>query len=362
MKTKLFFTVVLVLVLTTWLVWAVKAQGPEPPGPRGVPPLPEGPPLVVDGGTTNVVKYDNIQKFASDVSPLWKQVNINGFGDSNNQVSVLASLGSQLYAGTYKFADHGAQIWRTADGLDWTPVMTNGFGVYYNVGIDHLVEFNGQLYAGVWNSTPNPPYTDTGGEIWRSSDGTTWESVMQGGFGDRYNGEVIRLGVFNNQIYAATWSYTSTHGAEIWRSSTGDSGSWSRVVSNGLGDPTNLAGLTMEEFNGAFYVGTYNWDESTNQSNGGEVWRTTDGLTWSTVITGGFGDVDNYAVSALEVFSNSLYAALPNYNPSTGPHGGEIWRCSATSNCDEATDWERVVDGGFGDINNSIRGLITFEN
>ena len=311
-------------------------------GARGV--------AVDNAGNIYVADSNNhrIQKFAPGV-PGWKQVNINGFGERPNRINSLGVFGGYLYAGTFAFRDHGAQLWRTADGLNWTAVMTNGFGVYYNVGIDHLVEFNGKLYAGVWNSTPNPPYTDTGGEIWRSSDGTSWEPVVQGGFGDRYNGEVMRLAVFNNQIYAATWSYTSTHGAEIWRSSTGNAGDWTRVITNGLGDATNQAVLTMEVFNGALYAGTYSWDENTQRPTGCEVWRTTDGSNWTSVVTAGLGTSNCGTVSSLAAFGDYLYAGTGIwYARSDPPVGGEIWRCEAVSGCDEASDWQRIVVNGFG--------------
>jgi sugar lactone lactonase YvrE len=299
-----------------------------------------------------------IQKFAPGV-PGWKQVNINGFGDPANRISTLGVFGGYLYAGTYAFRDHGAQLWRTADGLNWTAVMTNGFGVYYNIGIDHLAEFNGKLYAGVWNSTPNPPYTDTGGEIWRSSDGTSWEPVVQGGFGDRYNGEVMRLAVFNNQIYAATWSYTSTHGAEIWRSSTGNAGDWTRVVSNGLGDATNQAVLTMEVFNGALYAGTYSYIGP--GLDGADVWRSTDGSTWTAVITNGFGYNGTYAVSSLAAFGDYLYAGTGRYDLATRSYpGGQIWRCSVASGCDEPGDWSVVITDGFGGAAWNISSLVVF--
>ena len=308
---------------------------------------------VDSAGNVYVADYDNhrVQKFALGV-PGWKQVNINGFGDRSSRIATLAPFGDHLYAGTFKFADHGAQLWRMDASGNWTAVMTNGFGVYYNVGIDHLVEFNGNLYAGVWNSTPYPPYTDTGGEIWRSSNGSTWTQVVSGGFGDRFNGEVFRLAVFNNQIYASAWSYTDTHGAEIWRSSTGNAGEWEQVVANGLGDATNQAGIAMEVFNGHIYIGTYSWNSATNRPNGCEIWRS-DGARWAKVITDGFGNMNCYAARSLAGFGDFLYAGLSIWDPDAQAYSpGEIWRCSAASGCDEASDWEQVVSDGFGNAQN----------
>jgi PKD repeat protein len=321
-------------------------------GPSGIAIGPDGSLYVADSDN------HRIQKFAPGV-PGWKQVNINGFGDPANKINSLGAFGGYLYAATYTFRDHGAQLWRTADGLNWTAVMTNGFGVYYNVGIDHLVEFNGKLYAGVWNSTPNPPYTDTGGEIWRSSDGTTWEPVVQGGFGDRYNGKVMHMAVFNNQIYAGTWSYTSTHGAEIWRSSTGNSNDWQQVVSNGFGDASNEAIMDMVEFNGALYAGT----RFGAAGNGADLWRSTDGLNWTPVITDGFGYTGTYDIAALAAFQNHLYAGTGRYDFSAKTYpGGQVWRCSQSSNCDEASDWELVVSDGFGNPDNiNVSALHVFD-
>ncbi len=304
--------------------------------------------------TSEVHNNHRIQKFAPGV-PGWKQVNLNGFGDRNNSISTLAPFGGQLYAGTYNFGGNGAQLWRTADGINWTPVFTNGFDNTANVGIDHLLEFNDQLYAGTWADEVN------GGEVWRSGNGLNWTRVVSQGFGDPTNGEVMRLGAFNGQIYAGTWSYTTTHGAEIWRSSTGDTGSWSQVVANGFGDANNQAILTMEEFNGALYVGTYSRGETPN---GADIWRTTDGSTWTPVITNGFGYTGTYAIYALEDFGGYLYAGINRYDPVTQSYpGGQIWRCPQFSGCDAATDWSVVTSDGFGNVNNtSIHALLVFEN
>ena len=58
----------------------------------------------------------------------WVQVNSNGFGNQkSDEVSALEAFSSQLYAGTSNSTD-GAQIFRSPDGVTWTPVTDPGFG------------------------------------------------------------------------------------------------------------------------------------------------------------------------------------------------------------------------------------------
>jgi len=158
----------------------------------------------------------------------------------------------------------------------------------------------------------------------------------------------MTLAPFNGYLYAGTWCWdTSVHGAEIWRSSTGNSGSWTRVVSDGFnGDSNNEAILSVEVFNGYLYAATGNGDT------GGEVWRTNDGTTWIQANADGFGDADNTRVVSLEVLNGSLYAGTWN-----SADGGEIWR---TTN---GTTWEQVMSDGFGNVDNrDIASLIAFDS
>jgi len=284
------------------------------------------------------VTNHRIQKFAPGV-PGWEQVNINGFGDADNWgVLALEVFNEQLYAGTGTDST-GADLWHTSS--PWTAVMTDGFGTTNNTGINDLIEFDGQLYAG----TPNEV---DGGQVWRSSNGSTWNQVVSTGFGDSTNSEVIGFVVFSDRLYASTWSYTDTHGTEIWRSNTGNSGDWAQVVSNGFGDADNEAAIAKEVFSGNLYVGTFNLDS------GAEVWRSSTGNSgdWTQVNDDGFGEgADNGGVISFAVFNGALYASTTNCNT-----GGQVWR---TSN---GAIWTKVVNAGFGDINNcSIGALTVFE-
>lgn len=324
--------------------------------------------LAVDAsGSLYVAEYLNhrIQKFVPG-TPYWVQKNINGFGDRSRHISSLASFGDHLYVGTYRYQAYGAHLWRMDAGGNWSLVVNNGFNKYYNIGIEQLVEFNGKLYAGIWSSKSDAPYTE-GGEIWRSSSGDSgsWESVIDPGFGDVWNGEVCQLGEFDNQLYAATSSYTTTHGTEIWRSASGDYGSWSRVVTNGLGDATNEAILSFKPFNGAFFASTYSWDENSSSPAGAEIWRTEDGTSWSKVTDDCFNQASTcMEISGFEEFNGYLYVGNRRWDPATSTNpGGQIWRCEASTLCNEESDWHMVtLPTGMGKPDNyAMRGLKVYK-
>lgn len=268
----------------------------------------------------------------------WKQINADGFGDDDNAfILALQRFQGQLYAGTANAAT-GAQLWRLQD--TWTPVITDGFGTG-NLGIDSLLEFEGQLYASTWHET-------AGGEIWRSADGLSWTRVVSQGFGNAANAEVFELAVFSDTLYASAnpLEIDELEGPVIWRSNSGDAGSWARVDNAGFdGDVSDASVLDFTVYDGHFYAAMGNW------VSGGQVWRTADGLSWAQVNADGFGTTDNKIVSSLAEYNNSLFAAIHNES------GAQIWRCQA---CD-GSDWTQVISAGFGDANNrNIYGLAVF--
>jgi hypothetical protein len=295
-------------------------------------------------GNVYIADWGNhrIQKFALG-TPGWRQVNINGFGERENTImATLQSYGGQLYAGTYNYSGNGAQLWRY-DGSSWSVVMENGFEDASNAGIDHLYAYNGNFYAGTWNEDSNAPNGTNGGQIWRSNDGTTWTRISLPEL-DASNGEIFRFAQFNGQIYATTWTYTGDHGGEIWRSASGGSGTWVQSVANGFnGDVNNIGATALEVYNNQLYAGTYNY------TTGGEVWRSPSGNagTWTQVNLDGFGAVANRGVTSLVAFDGYLYAGVDSHDTGTG---AEIWRCQE---CD-GNDWVKVMNGGFGDPNTRI--------
>jgi flagellin len=183
-----------------------------------------------------------------------------------------------LYAGTYN-SDTGGEIWRTSNGTAWTQVNTDGFGDYDNDAIASFAVFNGYLYAGTMHYS-------TGGQVWRCStvsgcdEASDWEQVVSDGFGSTDNYGAYALIACDNYLYCVTRNYET--GAEVWRSS-GDSGDWEQVGPDGFGDSNNsLTYLDNSVAAGSLYIGTLNW------ANGGEVWQLAGGQVYLPIILKGF--------------------------------------------------------------------------
>jgi hypothetical protein len=278
-----------------------------------------------------------IQIFSSGV-PGWKQANINGFGDRwNEHVFSLEEFNGQLYAGTGNWSS-GATVWRSNTGTDWTQVSLPRFSNIYtdtNVAIIDMIVFNNQLYAGTaWSGFP--------GQIWRSSNGTTWEQVTADGFGNANNIGFESFTIIDGQIYVST--HNQTDGLEIWRSTDGNS--WSKVVTGGNGNKNNAYVGGIAEFSGAYFAATENIVD------GAEIWQSTNGTTWNRIVTGGFGAADNRHTASPVEFKGTLFVGT--YNTTSG---AQLWK---TTN---GTVWAPVMQNGFGDVRNEkIEMLRVYQN
>jgi len=262
----------------------------------------------------------------------WMQVNQSGFGSVDNaSISALREINQHLYAGVENQED-GAQIWRMDKNDNWTSIMEGGFGEDYNVAVFDLVQFKDKIYAGTF-----------GGEIWRSQNGNNWNRVVTGGFGHSHNKAILEFLVFKDMLYCGTGTIMDPYGGEIFRTATGDAGSWEQIANYGIDEnPDNDGVFSFVEYNDHMYVSTY------NEATGTEVWRTPDGNSGEQSNADGFGDPLN--VSAfLEPFNGFLYAGTNYFAEGTGA-GAELWRCT---HCNNPGNWKKVpIQKGFGDPNN----------
>jgi hypothetical protein len=261
----------------------------------------------------------------------WKLSNRSGFGKHNNQIFALEVFNGQLYAAT---AGAEGRVWRLTQANTWTPSSEVGMSSTYsqtNDAIFDLVTFNGQLYASISGATE--------GQIWRTANGTDWNKVTSSEFISNRTATVMV--VFSNTLYAAT----SAAAVEIWRSSTGNSGSWQPVMQDSFGNPNNSYVSGAAVMSGTLYFSVVNGVD------GITIWRTTNGITWTQASTYGFGNAANAGAGGLATLNGYLYAGTRNDTT-----GGQIWRYNGTT-------WSQVVADGFGNVNNfRIDSLYTINN
>lgn len=320
-------------------------------------------------------EFPGTESAAQTQTLTWQQVNGNGFGDRDaGEVSALVAFNGQLYAGTHNPVD-GARIFRSPDGVTWSPVTNPGFDNAHDTrpqAILDLAVFRGRIYACTGRG-------DGPGQIWRAIDGVTWAPMVIHGFGDPDIKDITSFIEYKSYLYAG--ASHELKGAQVWRSLTGDNNSWKQVapavpaaagsrvtgmavynellyvavesdgaplriwssdganwqtvVGDGFGSRfTTLAG-GMAEFGGSLYVG------AGNETEGAQLWRT-GAAGWQQAIDPGFGDPANQEVETVFVWQNLLYAGVRNAQT-----GIEFWRSA------DGDRWEQVNQDGFADKNNT---------
>ena len=82
-------------------------------------------------------------------------------GDTNNRLSIpVGEFGGYLYVSTYSVG--GTELWRSSDGVSWDRVNNDGFNEDANNWVVFgMEEFKGGLYAEAFNTN--------GVEVWRQA-------------------------------------------------------------------------------------------------------------------------------------------------------------------------------------------------
>lgn len=310
-----------------------------------------------------------------------------GFGNPDNTGAwSIYEFNNTLYIGTmnWDFSDTGGcELWRSTDGLHWEQVVNHGFRPFMNTSDRkkdavntyawEMQEYKGYLYLGTFNARLWLwDEEGTGGQLWRSPDGTNWEKVAlppgtstggPDGFGEGENYGIRRMIIYNDELYVGiASSFFHNHGCEIWKY---DGKTWTAVIgddassdlstphlSDGFGDTMNkyIWSMVVTRDN-TLWVGTANCQVYTplllkgseshalfdSETRGCEIWCY-NGTTWIPVITNmggnkpnGLGDSANLgARSMIEYPKNSGNIVvgtfkLINPDPSKPREGCELW-------------------------------------
>ena len=299
-------------------------------------------------------------------------------------VTSMEQLGNYFYA--YVGGWDGCKILRSSDGENWEALTEFGLGLgqEYTGGWD-MISFDNRLYVGIGSLyAPVPAY------VARSSDGITWEPVLTFEFDENFPSMgTDKFGIFDEMIYVTTHDP-----GQVWRSPTGDPGTWEMVLNlgdsvsrtsqlvvfkdwlyvnsssnsatllntmnlyrtqNGLdweiapipvADPLDYdADLAVHQ--GQLYLSTGNWtsyEDGSWANLGGRIYRTKDGTLWETVTDDGFGDLENFEISGLFSFQDDIYATIMrDYG------GAQVWR----SHKGDPGTWVQLVSDGWGDESNN---------
>jgi hypothetical protein len=261
----------------------------------------------------------------------------NNFGPGAWGIASLEVYKDQLYAGTGTEA-HGPRISRTSDGINWEFASEEAFGYPLpeklednSFSIGDLQEFHDQLYAGLtWYETSTSILSSKGAQVWRSSDGSNWTNVVEGGFGNSTYLGVSSMAVFNDNLYIATDAWDDVF--QIWRSPTGDKGSWIQVATDSLGCPSNQAAFLIPFENKLILMATM-WSLGYTTFPVC-IWYTEDGVKWTSVTTNGFDKYQAVAPSQLAIFKDYLYVGV-------NAIGSNIWRSK------NGITWAPVTTNGF---------------
>ena len=149
--------------------------------------------------------------------------------------------------------------------------------------------------------------------------GDQWRKVGSNGFGDSKNDYAWGMASFNGYLYVSTLNILT--GSEIWRSRTGEHGTWERVYKSYFFSNTGIRCLYADG-DEALYAGTLN-------KTGAEILRTVNGTAWTKVAKRGFGNWQNDTIRCIIRFGDHLYAG-------TGHDGAELYRS------EDGFNWEFV--------------------
>jgi len=289
--------------------------------------------LLLTGASLTLARlqHNNVEANASlnpSIFPAmnWERVTDNGFGYTETNIGAVTALdvfSGYLYAGTTA-ATTGTVIYRSSDGTSWVPVNEPGFGqpiptsdpvcnAYWYYMWDTAV-FSDELFVPTGIMCQDPTWFYYGGQVWRTEDGLSWTAVVTDAFGYTNTQAVNILKEFNGMLYAGTAD--TAEGLHIWRSASGDAGDWEDVTPGNLADPGQYYSSDFEVYNNMLFM-TTNVITVTGIS---QVWYTADGITWEGGPMDMFTCEPNCLAGNLQIFSDTLYMGVWNFLT-----GGELW-------------------------------------
>ena len=289
------------------------------------------------GATSVDVESYGGRLFAAARSPGGASLLASADGAAFTTISGLPSGGVERYlpvaAGSRMLVtadtSTGIRMWWSADGVTFTEgqrvgeasetgdLVAEPFAPY-----EHGVVFDGRRFIGV--GTPD------GGELWRTTDGTTLERVPLTDLGRATWRSVEPQAVFEGSMYLVSVRSAASHDPSVQVYRTADGATFERVNLPGVSDdPGRYASAQIAEVDGRLILVSGNRDPrrftasgpiDTELVHGLQVFASDDGAAWRRIGDPGFGDPHDWA-GMLLVADGTAYLAVTNHR-----EGDAVWR------------------------------------
>jgi len=289
----------------------------------------------------NNINDHGIEIWVTEDGKSFTQIEKGGFGDKNSDWAVGFVFADRLILGVSNM-DTGAQIWVSEDGTAFRQVVGDGLGDKDNTAVmgvvdqgEHMPVLNGELYVG----TSNP---ESGGEIWRTADGLQWKRVADNGLGRGASTSLTPYVIFQNQLYVAGDTagagLSRLKGVDVFRASDGIT--WEKVVDDGfsVGKERNVTG-SLAEFQGKLYLTANTMDprllvpgepSERMAPRGFQLYVSSDGAKWTQVGKDGFG-ASTTLWADVNVVSDAAYLSAFDYHA-----GSQLYRST------DGQNWELI--------------------
>ena len=271
---------------------------------------------IIGGLTDTGTGYANDVWSSSD-GVSWTEVTTSGPIFSPRHQHQLVDFGNKLWliGGVDDNNVLKNDIWSSSDGVNWSEVTTSGT-IFTPRGRHQAVAFNGKLCVIGGYFDPGTVFTNYN-DVWCSSDGVTWnEDTASAGFSARNNHQVE---VFNNKLWVIGGQSDTGSVSDVWSSSDGvawveetaaaefpafflyqavvfnnklwniGDDAWSSIDGANWINETTAAEFSVRAAHQVVVFNSELWLIGGNSYSGykNDVWRSSDGLSWSEVATSG---------------------------------------------------------------------------
>jgi hypothetical protein len=163
-------------------------------------------------------------------------------------------------------------IWRSADGLNWSKVTPSSTIFSPRAG-HRMAVFNNRLWLiGGWNDLASLGGTESRlNDVWSTADGMSWTRHADGGFTSRVAHDLV---VFNNKLWVIGGNVAPAGGSnDVWSTTNGEN--WTRETASAAFSP-RFSHRALVLNNVLFVI-------AGNSGTVGltDVWRSTDGVNWT---------------------------------------------------------------------------------